>query len=84
MHEKKYADEISRNINYMGSDLEEVGRILAWDHPTLQQNFMRVIIGFISEESKKDYSDARNEKTVELCRKLKSIIDDEPVYLPFI
>jgi len=82
--EEKAMREISSCINAMGNDLYEVGRLMAYDHPTLQQNFMRIVIGFIREESKKDYFDLRNEGTGNLCKKLIKIIEEDDVYLPFV
>ena len=71
-------------------ELHEVGRGLAEIHPTLQQNFMRVVIGFIQAEAEKQYYDDRNKATVELCRDLMRVIENSQyyykgrVYLPFI
>ena len=83
-NEVKTYKAIIQQCNYMGTDLVEVGRLIASDHPTLQQNFMRVIIGFIEAQAIKTYSDARNEATVNQCKLFKSTIDDLGVYLPYI
>lgn len=65
--------------------LKELGRRLAYIHPTLQQNIMRVVIAFIEAEAEKlergNY-DARNKATVELCKELWEIVKDR--HLPFI
>ena len=75
---------ISQQCNYMGTDLAEVGRLLAHDHPTLQQNFMRVVIGFIEEQATKDYSDLRNEATVNQCKKFRETYSEDGMYLPYV
>lgn len=74
--------EISRAINVMGYDGEAVGELLAHDHPTLQQNFMRIVVGFIKTEANKDYFDLRNERTGEVCKKLAELLTDE--YFPHV
>jgi hypothetical protein len=75
---------ISKHCNYMGTNLAEVGVMLANDHPTLQQNFMRIVIGFIEEQAAKDYSDLRNEATVEQCKKFKETYSADGLYLPYV
>lgn len=75
---------ISKQCNYMGTDLAEVGRLLAHDHPTLQQNFMRIVIGFIEEQSLKTYSDLRNEATVNQCKKFRETYSEDGMYLPYV
>ena len=75
---------ISQQCNYMGTNLAEVGMLLARDHPTLQQNFMRIVIGFIEEQATKDYSDLRNEATVNQCKKFRETYSEDGMYLPYV
>lgn len=75
---------ISKQCNYMGTDLAEVGRLLAHDHPTLQQNFFRIVIGFIEAQSEKTYCDLRNEATVEQCKKFRETYPEDGMYLPYV
>lgn len=75
---------ISQQCNYMGTNLIEVGKLLANDHPTLQQNFMRIVIGFIEEQATKEYSDLRNEATVEQCKKFRETYSEDGLYLPYV
>lgn len=75
---------ISQHCNYMGTNLAEVGKLLAYDHPTLQQNFMRIVIGFIETQAEKEYSDLRNEVTVEQCKKFKETYSSDGLYLPYV
>ncbi len=56
-------------VNTFSNDkLEKAGKELARIHPTLQQNFFRVIATFILAEAENERVDARNEATVELCK----------------
>lgn len=58
-------------VNTFSTDkLRMAGEELARMHPTLQQNFMRVVIAFIKAQSEKKYFDDRNKATVELSREL--------------
>lgn len=75
---------ISQQCNYMGTNLAEVGRMLANDHPTLQQNFMRIIIGFVETQADKEYSDLRNEATVNACKRFKETYSVDGLYLPYV
>lgn len=75
---------ISSMINNMGFNAREVAKKLSNDHPTLQQNFMRFVSEFIRAESQKEYSDARNEATVNICKKLLKLMEDENMHLPRI
>lgn len=90
---EKDCSEIQRIVNGSPSHCEDIGYHLAkFLHPTLQQNFMRVVIGFIRGQTEKEYFDARNEATGELCKQLyeelmKSKYYFDPpgkVLLPFI
>jgi hypothetical protein len=68
----------------------EIGRKLTEIHPTLQQQFMRIVVGFIMEQGSKSYYDERNRATVELCRELKKVLEksgyyrDGEIVLPFV
>jgi len=74
-------------------ELRELGRELAEMHPTLQQNFMRVVAAFIEAQAKKStegYYDDRNKATVELASMAMSrwresrYFDGGEIHLPFI
>ena len=75
---------ISSMINNMGFNAREVAKKLSNDHPTLQQNFMRLVSEFIRAEAQKEHSDARNEATVEICKKLLKLMEDENMHLSYI
>ena len=70
-------------INSFGS-VEPIAEFIANAHPTLQQTFMRLCLKFIKLESEKTYSDARNEATVEICKKIMEKLPYEDQYVPFI
>jgi hypothetical protein len=55
-------------------------------HRTLQQKFMGVICRIIKEQAAKGEGeyDARNEATVQLCRKIVEKVGADLDYLPFI
>ena len=70
---------------------------MAYEHNTIQQNFMKlVILPFITLEAEKtSFIDLRNQGTVDLCKFIKKSIDNENMrrrdvnkpdidYLPFI
>lgn len=71
----KDANQISQIANSTLYNPNNVGTALAHDHPFLQQQHMKMMIGFIREASKKSY-DGRNEYTVKLCRELIKTIDN--------
>ena len=83
LHEQNIYQSISRAINVMGYDGNAVGELLAHDHPTLQQDFMRIVVGFIKTQAEKDYFDLRNEATGKVCKKLNEVLTDEE-YFPHV
>lgn len=69
-------------INRMGGK-KEIGKMMANEHPTLQQSFMReVVMSFINEMASKEYMDMRNEASVNACKAIKKILDE--IYFPFV
>ncbi len=90
---KERASQIERIINTFPDIPEKIGRELANTHPTLQQNFMRVVVAFIQEMANKKYWDPRNEASVEIAKilweelkktKYYSEVPKEKICLPFI
>jgi len=81
---KNNANIICSAIDMMGAKEYEIGSMIASEqHRTIQQGFMRLVIGFIKSESANSY-DLRNEATVVLCKELKKTIDEHNKGLPFI
>lgn len=67
---KELAEEISRFVNTTSSnEFEELAKLMAQDHPTLQQSKMRLFCLFIEEMAKKQYfyCDARNQDSVDIA-----------------
>jgi hypothetical protein len=83
------AAAISSFVNGASSDkIEKLGAALANDHPTLQQNKMRLACAFIEAMAAKPYVDARNETSHETAKAMiegyraaakKKIIDQDGV-----
>lgn len=73
---KYYQEMVSTMINDMGFKDKELAHSVATDHPTLQQNFMRLVCLFIHEMAEKKYFDGRNQASVELAKKLYPIIEE--------
>jgi hypothetical protein len=62
MKVEELAEAISRFVNGASSDkVEKLAELMAQDHPTLQQNKMRLACLFIEQMVNKPYTDARNE-----------------------
>jgi len=83
-NETEAYQNISRQCNYMGTNLAEVGALLANDHPTLQQNFMRIVLAFVQTEAEKTYSDARNDATVAICKEFFKLFPKDGYYVPYV
>ncbi len=90
---KEKATQIESIINTFSDIPEKIGRELANIHPTLQQNFMRMVLAFIQEMANKEYWDLRNEASVEIAKilweelkktKYYSKVPQEKICLPFI
>lgn len=78
---REFAETFSRFANRLGRCNKGAVKALANDHPTLQQNVMRFFLEFCQEMAQKPYSDARNEASVELAKKIVKL---EGQYLPFV
>lgn len=62
MNVQELAQAISSFVNGASdSKMEQLAKLMAQDHPTLQQNKMRLACMFIEEMAEKSYTDARNE-----------------------
>jgi hypothetical protein len=82
--EEDAVEQIRSAINVIQVDENEVGRRLANLHPTLQQGFMRMIVGFLKEIAAKEYVDARNEAAHKLAKLLLEDVHEDNLYLPLI
>lgn len=63
-------EEMSRYVNTTSSTekIEDLAEKLVHDHPTLQQNYMRLAMAIIEAFANKDYVDGRNEKSKEMAQ----------------
>ena len=78
------AEFVSDMVNDCGFDHNAIAEKMANEHPTLQQGFMRLCMAFINKMADKTYTDARNERSVELAKKIKSMLNEDDNYLPLI
>lgn len=87
MEATSIATEMMNGLNCMNnkSFCESFVNVIKNDHRTLQQCFMRdIVLRFIEKEASSEYYDKRNEATHNLCVKIKEMIDEENINLPFI
>ena len=87
MNVKELAEAISRFVNSSSLDkIEQLAKEMANDHPTLQQNKMRLACAFIEEMANKQHTDARNESSKKIAKQMiaghkaaakKEIIDQD-------
>jgi len=63
------AEEISRFVNGAGDDeVKELAKLMANDHPTLQQIKVGLVLHFIKHMANKPYTDARNSASNEMAK----------------
>lgn len=90
--EQKAAAVASTISDYVNgySNYDALAEEMLRDHPTLQQQTMRVIVEYLRGMAAKEYVDARNESSRDLARALVKTIDEDNGkggrlgYLPFI
>lgn len=78
------ARNISDIINDCSLDEAYIAKKLANEHPTLQQNFMRICRNFIKMMAEKTYYDGRNEASVEMAKKIVENWEENEPSLPFV
>lgn len=91
MDAEEFVNVVEDFINTYDSDkIKDAGKKLSRIHPTLQQNFMRLVLSFVKAETENPYTDARNNATVELSKKIMESLKDSKYFsngefwLPFI
>jgi len=68
---EKATQQITSAINFMGLRPEEIATQISNDHPTLQQDFMRICLSYIRVMSEKTRGiDLRNQDSVELAKQI--------------
>lgn len=82
--QEETAKTVSNFVNRHGIvSMRSVAELMANDHPTLQQGVMRLFVQYVNVMATKEYTDARNEASVNLAKKLVDEWGDGP-YLPLI
>ena len=74
-----FAKFLTTYLNYFraGSRLgTEIAKNLLNEHRTLQATTIRFAMGILLGMAQQEYTDARNEMPVEMCRKIKQMVDD--------
>ena len=71
MNVKELAAAISSFVNSSSLDkIEQLAKEMAQDHPTLQQNKMRLACAFIEEMAAKQHVDPRNESSRKIAKQM--------------
>lgn len=81
-----FADVVDGFTNDFSCDstFKEINEKMVNNHPTLQQSYMKGVVGFIELMAKKTHTDGRNERAVNLAKKLNEVIEENGCYLPCI
>lgn len=79
---KFYRDMVDDMVNDCDFQDTELAKKMANNHPTLQQNFMRMCAKFIHIMSEKSYCDDRNRTSVEYAKAIMDNVGEE--YFPHI
>lgn len=77
-----FNDMVSIMVNDFGFDDKGLAEKMAYNHPTLQQNFMRMCYIFIKMMAEKSYYDDRNKNSVEYAREIMDKVGEK--YFSFI
>ncbi len=77
---RKLANDILDYVNNLSCDGESFANTICRSHRTLQQSTMRLFIATICKMAEND-TDARNEASVELAKKIAEIAKDYPLPL---
>jgi len=68
---KKLADEITNYLNAFGDKSTVFNAAMSTEHRTLQQNFTRLVLGWIEHVASDEYRhDGRNEASHNTCKQL--------------
>ena len=61
----------------------ELGEHLSADHPTIQGVIVNAIAAIVTVMAKKQYTDARNNRAIELCQEMAKCVRDDKLQ-PFV
>ena len=77
-----YRDIVESMVNDYSFQYKELADMMANNHPTLQQSFMRMCANFIQRMAEKSYCDDRNRTSVEYAKSIMDNVGEE--YFPFV
>ena len=83
-NQRQVAEQLVDGINRMSLDSKEFVDVVTTSHRTLQQMAFRLFIACIKEWATHTRSDARNEATVNLSKRIVEALGDDIDYIPFI
>jgi hypothetical protein len=86
---KEFTEHFSRAVNMFLSkeELEEMAEMIVNDHPTLQQNKMRLFMVCLSKWAKKaetEMYDLRSEATCKTAKKMLDALEEGDLYFPTV
>lgn len=84
---KKDLEKIENIMNTGPKTAENIGRLIPYHfHNTLEQQFCRMAISYIKEiaESDRIFSDARNEESHRLCKKIYKLMKENGDDLKYV
>ena len=68
---KNLTNDITNYLNTFGDKSDEFNSAMSREHKTLQQNFTRLVLGWIEHVASEDYRhDGRNEASHNTCKQL--------------
>lgn len=79
MESKELTNQITNYLNTFSVDdrIKELNTAMSSEHPTLQQNFTRMCVGWLEHVSTPEYyTDGRNESTKDFGILFKKLFDD--------
>lgn len=86
-NQKEQAQSFINSVNSGHFDAKAFAYTMANTHRTLQQSEMRLVIEFLKAMASHEYSDARNEASVNLAKRLVIAMEELPEserYLPYV
>jgi len=81
---QELAKKISDYLNTSWGKTDELVKELETMHPTLQQLFTRVCVGWLKSLAERKYYDGRNVASVKLAKKILQNLNEEDLRLPMI
>jgi hypothetical protein len=86
---KDFVDHFSKAVNYFMSNEEmaEMAEMICKDHPTLQQNKMRLFVAMLriwADRYEKGLYDLRSESTCKLAAEIIKNVDPDLFYMPHV